>query len=818
MGDQADLSNVLKALNDEIKRLKEKGAFEAKIVDILPEEGESGILYLLLRDPGDRSKGATEHIWVESKEDYEEVGDLDIDLSDKANIYRIGGSGSLSNLSVGDNIAGASISIQGNGYNGDSTTITFTDGSYITSTTGLFPWGGTPPGGVFAAYYRASGEIINIASSTFVLPDSVGVVVSKTGTGFIGSTYTAEEKRIDVKDIYELILGSVKLTSNKPQKVLSDIILGAGNKLFGSAEDDTPVDMLSIDMVPKESDLSSIPIGFNVSIGTRIKFDTSKVPIFKSAIGPKLIFNTSDCQIVAGRAVTEAGTYHSISAEIAGVTTQIYNSNDGWINNVIEFPKTSLVVQVTENNLDASLDPSSEWTWSDATVFFDPQPSPVFGSLNTDSNIKSKNQPTYETPEGKRLISHVFETVDKEGEPLNVDPEYLYNTKQEKSPEDNKTYVLKNGGLIEHKNEVIDITSMFNVGVNVDFAAFLFKRNSDDDKPLIKIHGFNNSESTEDLKIIPTMGFGANYDSYQTARETLDGVTFTDYVIKVSKEYTGREGSIIIPYGVKSFSVNYYLHDGNNRSSQYNQTYYFELENTPVGNFCATGGSDTLITINNNSVMKSAIKSIAFGDSYNNITSVPTNFLYYFTSLTSVDLIGLKNLRSTGVNFLRSCPYLTALDLTPLSNLTSTGDGFIYGCTRLTELDLVPLSGITSTDGSFLGGCANLDSIDLTPLSSLISIGKGFLSSCVKLTSLDFTSLRNLTSIGYGFLESCTGLVSIQIGDVDWSGKSVATNSLMRQVPNVSTSILYADTQEIADAFKLKMNGAISEWTVILNN
>ena len=110
-----------------------------------------------------------------------------------------------------------------------------------------------------------------------------------------------------------------------------------------------------------------------------------------------------------------------------------------------------------------------------------------------------------------------------------------------------------------------------------------------------------------------------------------------------------------------------------------------------------------------------------------------------------------------------------------------------------------------------------MDSINLNTLKNIASIGSYFLYGSANLPTLDLSKFNNVTTIGSNFLRSCTGLTSIQIGNVDWSSKTISANRALEGVPNISTSILYADSQELADKFKAKMNNKISNWTVIIN-
>lgn len=87
----------------------------------------------------------------------------------------------------------------------------------------------------------------------------------------------------------------------------------------------------------------------------------------------------------------------------------------------------------------------------------------------------------------------------------------------------------------------------------------------------------------------------------------------------------------------------------------------FDLNNTPISNLSTTGNSTSSITVNGQSVVINTIKEIYFGDSYKDVTSIGSSFLYYCRSLTSVDLSGLVNVTSIGTSFLAYCSSLTTL-------------------------------------------------------------------------------------------------------------------------------------------------------------
>ena len=265
----------------------------------------------------------------------------------------------------------------------------------------------------------------------------------------------------------------------------------------------------------------------------------------------------------------------------------------------------------------------------------------------------------------------------------------------------------------------------------------------------------------------------------------------------------------------------------------------FNIDNTPLANFCTSGNATSSITINGQSVVKNTIKELSFADEYSittsindnflknctsltsvdlsvfsNVTSIGYSFLQYCSSLTSVDLSVFSNVSSISYSFLNDCSSLTSVDLSGLSNVTSIGSHFLYGCSGLTSVDLSPLNNVTSVVNSFLRNCSSLTSVDLSPFSNVTLISDSFLQGCSSLTSIDLSPLSNVTTIGKYFLSQCTGLTSVTIDAGDWSTKTVGTYK-MSGVNNIATNKVVSNTScELANNFKTKIGQNISNWTV----
>jgi hypothetical protein len=189
----------------------------------------------------------------------------------------------------------------------------------------------------------------------------------------------------------------------------------------------------------------------------------------------------------------------------------------------------------------------------------------------------------------------------------------------------------------------------------------------------------------------------------------------------------------------------------------------FSMADTPLENFYGNGN----ITINGNSVARNTVAQIIFGSSYQEVTSI--------------------------------------------------GAGFINGCKSLIHIDLNAFKNVVSIDNAFLDSCTSLRYVDLTGFTKLETIGVSFLFGCNKLQSVDFSGFTSLKSISTHMMRGCLLLSSIYIGSIDWSKISVSSSYLMDAVPDVPTSTLYADTQDLAAKFKTAMRGHISQWGVVIS-
>lgn len=136
---------------------------------------------------------------------------------------------------------------------------------------------------------------------------------------------------------------------------------------------------------------------------------------------------------------------------------------------------------------------------------------------------------------------------------------------------------------------------------------------------------------------------------------------------------------------------------------------YFDLDNTPINNFCITTST---LTINGVTATKSTVKELNFGDSYNNITSVSNYFLWQFTSLEKINFRGLLGLKTAGVAFLSANHVLTTLDLSPLVSITSFNNqpfNYLYYLNEI-KIGSKDYSGVTFIYNNGFQNCPNTSS------------------------------------------------------------------------------------------------------------
>jgi len=198
----------------------------------------------------------------------------------------------------------------------------------------------------------------------------------------------------------------------------------------------------------------------------------------------------------------------------------------------------------------------------------------------------------------------------------------------------------------------------------------------------------------------------------------------------------------------------------------------FTQDDTPIDNFCT---QDDTLTINNETISKNDICSLAFGSSYGDVTSIGDDWLYgkeHFSNLKSISFEGFSSLSSVGARWM---------------------EGGNYGFSSLTSISFDGLSSLSSVGGYWMEG--NTD---------------GFAS----LQSIDFSGLGNLTNVQKNWMDGGTdsykgfsSMNSINVGSLAWqSGFSLIY--FCNDWPTSGT--IYG---EQADTW---LKGGISSWSTSL--
>ena len=109
---------------------------------------------------------------------------------------------------------------------------------------------------------------------------------------------------------------------------------------------------------------------------------------------------------------------------------------------------------------------------------------------------------------------------------------------------------------------------------------------------------------------------------------------------------------------------------------------------------------------------------------------LPPGFMYFCSSLKSIDLSPFADVTEVGSDFMVNCRSLTSIDITPFANVTKIGQQFMLNCSSLTSIDLSPFSNVVTIGRHFMYGCRSLTTIDLTPLVKLAAADTSFMASC----------------------------------------------------------------------------------------
>ncbi len=327
------------------------------------------------------------------------------------------------------------------------------------------------------------------------------------------------------------------------------------------------------------------------------------------------------------------------------------------------------------------------------------------------------------------------------------------------------------------------INEMFNFPSDAEFIAELHKSENTSESDFVILRAYDNTDITAPLTIEPEFGFGAKEDSNVVMSQAIknDDGTFniTNQVIEIVAENPVNKCQIKIPAECDKINLFYFV--GQKVGASYwvdvNNVYHsFELENTPLSSL-STNLDIPTVTINGETVVKNTVKKIVFGDSYLTLTgTIPQYFISRFRGLTDgVDFYGLQNVTGIGSNFIDSSSMVNKFDFSVFTKVITINDYFISSYTDTSNPDYISY-----------------------------------------LTFLDLSNFISLTSVGNRFLNNVRNLKEIQIGNIDWSTITIGVSSFIN-IPNVSTSTLYADSQILADNFKAKFP-QISNWSVVINS
>eukprot|EP00760_Papus_ankaliazontas_P001106 PhM_4_TR10388/c0_g1_i1/m.25439 len=163
------------------------------------------------------------------------------------------------------------------------------------------------------------------------------------------------------------------------------------------------------------------------------------------------------------------------------------------------------------------------------------------------------------------------------------------------------------------------------------------------------------------------------------------------------------------------------------------------------------------------------------------LVHVRDDFLRESSSVTSVDLSGLRNVTCIGDFFLFRCSALQSVDTAPLTNLYETADHFLSLMQNVTSLDLSGLCNLSSIGGRFAASNNSALSLDFSAMTNLVDIiGGGFGEDCGAVTSVDVSGLSKVTNVGGGFLSGTTSLPTLDLSgmiNLEVIGRQSLTNS-----------------------------------------
>ncbi len=275
----------------------------------------------------------------------------------------------------------------------------------------------------------------------------------------------------------------------------------------------------------------------------------------------------------------------------------------------------------------------------------------------------------------------------------------------------------------------VDVTEMFTLSQKVKYFFAKMYLTKDPNRPYtIRILAYDTSGATNNLIITAAKGWGAIESKPKFMLNEDNNGSPVYWKIDIVKETAFQQCTMTVPNGCYDVDFEYFVGEG--RTSSYyidsNQAMHqFDIENTPIANFCNTSSN---VTINGVAIPQNNVSRLVFGSGYATVTDIPANFLNGFKSLNYIDLEGLSNVTTIGGNAFKNTTNLITIDFTPFSSVTTIGGSFmIYSGVR--ELDIRPLKP-TNKPTDFISYCRYLTKITIdTDGTEISNIGTSFYST-----------------------------------------------------------------------------------------
>lgn len=265
-------------------------------------------------------------------------------------------------------------------------------------------------------------------------------------------------------------------------------------------------------------------------------------------------------------------------------------------------------------------------------------------------------------------------------------------------------------------DSITDVTALFQKSVEVP-NLIIEKHDRGNGIAYVRIVGQSANSSGADLVLTAPAGMGsllelsanAGADSGAILQAGYDASrAYGLYPVTISKATDTTATQITIPNSVEHVDFMYFIGE----TKVVKTSYYVDLDgvsipfsfaDTPIENFCDNNPPFESIIIGGNSVPKSSIVELVFGDDYNGITNIPIYFCYYLSGLTNIDLSGLKNVETISQMFLVYTA-IRKIDLSPFANKWQKSDGSMcYYDQQLSEIQIgsLDINNVITGDNGF---------------------------------------------------------------------------------------------------------------------